>query len=857
MAIGKVSGVMLQNNLARQGSNLAFDGNLIYLDVTNRRIGVNTVNPTKDFQVVGVAQIGNIVINGDSIAHVNANSQILLGNINQVHINGGSANNLLYTDGAGNLAFTSLQTLITLNNVTTNNIPYRPVPVVANIGQNSVTYSTNALTTGQSTSQAISILDSVLGNITNTSGNVITTGNLRLTGGFPDYILSTDGAGNTFWANLASLITSEQFTGVSIPVGVNTIGSLSNAISIPSTTSLTDSVALLNQLLGNITNSAGSTIHVAGNVTSSGVVANNFYGNTVGTVLTSVQPYITSLGNLDNLVVNNSITSATVTAQTYYGNLVGNTTGTMTGNVVGNITGTNGSFSGNLTTSNVYTINGSFTGNIYGNVGTLVQPYITSVGNLTSLSVIGPATMSSASATTFYGNASGTTATYTGNVSVGNLTIGGTTTLATLIVTQVEVDQGNLTAANTFSTFYGNAFGTTATYTSNLTAGSITTGNITSNTMRGNVIGRVTGNVTGNIVGNTGVFSTSILAGEGTFTGNIYGNTGTPVQPYITTVGTLGNLAVAGNITANNVTSNLYGNVTGTVLTPSQPYITTVGNLGNLVVNTSIVSTTVLAQTYYGNIVGNVTGTVLTPSQPYITTVGNLGNLVVNTTIVAGGNITTVSNVNAVTFFGNIYADRINSLYTTITEFNSVGALGLPNGNTTQRPPVSKGGYLRYNTDVPSIEYYDGAAWVAITNSVRSQIITPDGVNQQFQLNQITTSAGCIVSINGTVQQPGIAYNVNEDQIIFTETPLPTDIVDVRFLGATVNINTSLADNLNIAGNLAVNGTTSATTVSTGAFSITERNNQVVVSCNGIKVFAIDRTGNVRIAGNVTYGPIA
>ena len=106
------------------------------------------------------------------------------------------------------------------------------------------------------------------------------------------------------------------------------------------------------------------------------------------------------------------------------------------------------------------------------------------------------------------------------------------------------------------------------------------------------------------------------------------------------------------------------------------------------------------------------------------------------------------------------------------------------------------------------------------------------------------------------MQQPGIAYNVNENQITFTEVPQVTDIVDVRFLGATVNINTSLADNLNIAGNLTVVGTTSAHTVSTGAFSITENNNQVVVSCNGVKVFAIDSTGNVMIAGNITYGPI-
>jgi hypothetical protein len=40
MAIGKIKGPMLYDDLARQGVNLSFDGNLVYLDVTARRLGV-------------------------------------------------------------------------------------------------------------------------------------------------------------------------------------------------------------------------------------------------------------------------------------------------------------------------------------------------------------------------------------------------------------------------------------------------------------------------------------------------------------------------------------------------------------------------------------------------------------------------------------------------------------------------------------------------------------------------------------------------------------------------------------------------------------------------------------------------
>jgi hypothetical protein len=44
MAVGKLSGVMLQNNLERQGVDLTFDTDLLHLDVARRRIGINTTD---------------------------------------------------------------------------------------------------------------------------------------------------------------------------------------------------------------------------------------------------------------------------------------------------------------------------------------------------------------------------------------------------------------------------------------------------------------------------------------------------------------------------------------------------------------------------------------------------------------------------------------------------------------------------------------------------------------------------------------------------------------------------------------------------------------------------------------------
>ena len=76
MAIGRISGPLLKSNLLRNGVDLAFETDLLYLDVTNRRIGVKTTSPQYPLDVDGIARvtdleitnpvlpIGNVTING-------------------------------------------------------------------------------------------------------------------------------------------------------------------------------------------------------------------------------------------------------------------------------------------------------------------------------------------------------------------------------------------------------------------------------------------------------------------------------------------------------------------------------------------------------------------------------------------------------------------------------------------------------------------------------------------------------------------------------------------------------------------------------------------------------------------------
>lgn len=79
MAIGRISGPLLKANLLRENVNLAFETDLLYLDVQNSRIGINTDAPQYDLDVSGttrtptlnvdtLAQIGDISISGSNIS---------------------------------------------------------------------------------------------------------------------------------------------------------------------------------------------------------------------------------------------------------------------------------------------------------------------------------------------------------------------------------------------------------------------------------------------------------------------------------------------------------------------------------------------------------------------------------------------------------------------------------------------------------------------------------------------------------------------------------------------------------------------------------------------------------------------
>jgi hypothetical protein len=164
-------------------------------------------------------------------------------------------------------------------------------------------------------------------------------------------------------------------------------------------------------------------------------------------------------------------------------------------------------------------------------------------------------------------------------------------------------------------------------------------------------------------------------------------------------------------------------------------------------------------------------------------------------------------NVNAgnVSVSGNLHIDFISPNVSSTVTFTGTTAIKLPVGNDSQRPTGVMGDF-RYNTQFEAPEYYNGSIWVPITNTVTDQIISGDDVNTVYTLDQVATNVGTLVSVNGTLQQPGIAYNISGNQITFAEVMLSSDIIDIRYLGGVVSFSGQLVDDLVVSGNITLSG---------------------------------------------------
>lgn len=64
--LGRISGPLLADNLLRNGNDLAFETNLLYLNVNDRKLGIATNGPTHDVSVNGTAETSHLIVDSDA-----------------------------------------------------------------------------------------------------------------------------------------------------------------------------------------------------------------------------------------------------------------------------------------------------------------------------------------------------------------------------------------------------------------------------------------------------------------------------------------------------------------------------------------------------------------------------------------------------------------------------------------------------------------------------------------------------------------------------------------------------------------------------------------------------------------------
>jgi len=142
-------------------------------------------------------------------------------------------------------------------------------------------------------------------------------------------------------------------------------------------------------------------------------------------------------------------------------------------------------------------------------------------------------------------------------------------------------------------------------------------------------------------------------------------------------------------------------------------------------------------------------------------------------------------------------------------KIDSHDSMLLPVGTTAQRPSnsgnVDVQGMMRFNSTVNNVEFFDGSAWQATGSSFtvisdrqfagNTGYGNVDGTNTTYTIQSNSTTSGTIVSINGVMQFPVLAYSVSGATLTFTEPPAPGDVIDVRVLATTTVVSTLASGN--------------------------------------------------------------
>ena len=599
----------------------------------------------------------------------------------------------------------------------------------------------NGLSTGNillHASNSSVVASTFTGNIVATnSANLGAVGNLIITGGSANYVLTTDGAGNLSWAaqtgggggtysntNVAAYLPT--YSGNLTAGNANISGSLvANTIT---TGSGSGNISGANYVIGNYFSGNGSLLtsltgaNVTGYVPNANIANTATSATTAGTVTTAAQPNITSVGNLTTLTV-----TGNVNANYFIGNgsqLTGLPASYSNANVAaylptytGNLTAGNANISGSLVAGTITT--GSGTGNISG-ANYVVANYFSGNGSLltsiTGANVTGYVPLATAA------NTAGTvtTAAQPNITSVGTLT--GLTVSGLLVATGTGIKTANIqdtTGTITITTNYSNIAGDVGVY-GNLTVGTSGSGNVTASYFIGN-----------------GSQLTGISASSSN-TANTAGTVTTNAQPNITSTGTLTSLTVSGNVDLSGANVSL-GSVSNLHITGGTAnYVLATDGSGSL--------------SWVAQSGGSGLNTI---------TVDNFTGNGVQTTFTLSTTPTSI-NQTTVNYNGTV---QLRSVYT------------LSGANLTFTSAPANGSYI----EVTSTEFLATGQGSFVTRNY-----TGNGVQNTFTVTSGVTASSVLVAENGVLQVPTTDYTVSGADLIFTSAPANAVAIQVRELAVAV-----------------------------------------------------------------------
>jgi len=192
MAVGRISGPLLKSNLVRNGIDLAFETDLLYLDVINQRVGIKTSSPQHELDVNGTTRTNNLTVTTSAdLANVNIQGSTI--STTQNYLNLGTLDNVIYQN---KLRVDSID--IEGNTISTNdsnaNLEFNPngtgsVEILADMNVTGNIHATGSITSdgditiGDANTDNIVINAEVASNIVPDVDNTYTLGSNPATGG--------------------------------------------------------------------------------------------------------------------------------------------------------------------------------------------------------------------------------------------------------------------------------------------------------------------------------------------------------------------------------------------------------------------------------------------------------------------------------------------------------------------------------------------------------------------------------------------------------------------------------------------------------------------------------------------------